>query len=384
MSHATASHLSYQSNLESASLNIVPLYETSEWKEWVCTRDVVDAFTVSCDYWLENGFNYPFLKAQEGEWDRLSRLFLDEKPQGLAFKEFLENNFYPICVMPSSESIVFTGYFEPIYKASPIKTEDFNVPIYKRPQELVLIEDLGTLNPKLSGYRLGGYVEEGTLKPYPSRAEIYKGALEGRGLEIAWLRDHREAYFLSIQGSGVLLWPDHTQTRITYDGTNGRPYQSIGAWLVDQGYIAAQDISMQSIWSWLDQRPEKTLTLFSQNPSYIFFKILGTTSSAPEGALQQPLVPLKSMAVDPLYYPLGIPLWILGKSLDHRPVDACSGLMFAHDTGGAIKGPYRADIFCGTGSEAGERAGWMKLQGSITAFVPKLGFSALHKLKARP
>lgn len=371
MSHATASSLSGLEANEQDHFDFVHLYETEDWKNYVWSKDATEAFMISAQYLLERGLNVGFFKDDASLWREILEAFCDQKPFGEELRRFFELHFVPVKRRESKQQFLYTGYFEPEYQASPKLTEDYSIPIYKRPSDLVLIEDLGVLNPNLRGFRVGGVVLDGTLKPYASRKDIYEGALDGKGLELAYLKDLREAYFLSIQGSGVLIYPDQTRIRVAYAGTNGRPYQSIGAILVERGLIAPHEISMQSIWTWCENHLDEMVDLFSENPSFVFFKLLDQSTTFPQGAISRPLIPLFSLAVDPLFYPLGIPLWTEGISNPLRSKDQHQGLMFSHDTGGAIKGAYRGDIFCGTGKNAGERAGGMQLEGSLTLFCPK-------------
>lgn len=371
MSHDTAGLLSDSNHWSQIRYEFAPLYDQAGWKNHVFDQGVYDAWMTSCKYLKERGLEGSFFKENFLGWNRVITLFLEQQPREENLKNYFETNFEPITSVARTNPFLFTGYFEPEYEASLTPSAEFTVPIYGRPSDLILIEDLGVLNPLLSGNRVGGIVQEGTLRPYFSRKDIMEGALKGRGLELAWLRDEREAYFLSIQGSGVLTLNEGRRVRVAYHGTNGHPYRSIGAYLVEQNVIKAQDISMQSIWAWLEANPQETKALFSRNPSYIFFKFLNETSTSPEGALRKPLEALRSLAVDPRYYPLGIPLWITGSSRREQSPDVLQGLMFAQDTGGAIKGALRGDIFCGTGKSAGERAGGMQMEGSVTLLKPK-------------
>lgn len=371
MSHDTAGQLSDTNCWSQIPYEFESLYDQEGWKNHVFDQAAYDAWMTSCLYLKERGLQGSFFKEHQLEWDRVITLFLEQQPKEEKLKHYFETNFEPKISTDRTNPFLFTGYFEPDYEASLMPSTEFTVPIYGRPSDLILIEDLGILNPLLAGNRVGGIVKDGSLRPYFSRKDIMEGALKGRGLEFAWLRDEREAYFLSIQGSGVLNLKGGKRVRVAYNGTNGHPYRSIGSYLIEQKVIKAQDISMQSIWAWLEANPQETKTLFSYNPSYIFFKLLDEAATSPEGALKKPLQPLRSLAVDPRYYPLGIPLWIKGSSRREQYPDNLHGLMFAQDTGGAIKGALRGDIFCGTGKSAGERAGGMQIEGSLTLLMPK-------------
>lgn len=371
MSHATAEYLSGLDEDHQNHLECVTFYETQDWQNYTCSKDVTEAFVHSAEYLLNGGLKARFFQNDESLWITVLEAFLMHRPQREKLRAFFEDHFIPVRRAERHHPLLLTGYFEPEYEASTHPTETFSVPLYGRPSDLILIEDLGVINPKLAGHRVGGFVEGGTLKPYATRKEIYEGALSSKNLEIAYVKDLREAYFLSIQGSGVLVYPDQSKKRVAYAGVNGRPYQSIGALLVERGLIAPHEISMQSIWAWCEDHPHEMVSLFSENPSFVFFKFLEGTASSPQGAISKPLVPLCSLAVDPRFYPLGMPLWAAGASNPQRSEDQHQSVMFAHDTGGAIKGPYRGDVFCGTGQRAGERAGGMQLEGELTLFLPK-------------
>ncbi|MGN6670064.1 MAG: MltA domain-containing protein, partial [Candidatus Nucleicultricaceae bacterium] len=256
MSHATAEYLSGLDEDHQNQLERVTLFDSSEWQNYAWPEDVTEAFVHSAEYLLNGGLKAHFFQADECLWRKILETFLTHRPQGEKLRTFFEDHFIPVRRTELHHPFLFTGYFEPEYEASTELTETFSVPLYGRPSDLILIEDLGVINPKLAGHRVGGFVEDGTLKPYVTRKEIYEGALSSKNLEIAHVKDLREAYFLSIQGSGVLVYPDQSKKRVAYAGTNGRPYQSIGALLVERGLIAASEISMQSIWAWCEDHPE--------------------------------------------------------------------------------------------------------------------------------
>ncbi len=228
--------------------------------------------------------------------------------------------------------------------------------------------ELGLFRPAWRGERIGGRVEAGQLKPYATRAEIERGALAKRDLELFWVDDPVDAFFLHIQGSGRIRLPDGAVARIGYDGQNGRPYVPIGRILAERGALARDDVSMQTIRAWLAAQPGEAAALMDENPSYVFFREL--TGEGPVGAQGVVLTAGRSLAVDRTFLPLGVPLW-----LDLDDPKEGNGklrrLVVAQDTGGAIRGPVRGDLFWGFGPEAAERAGMMKDRGTYYLLLPR-------------
>ena len=284
-----------------------------------------------------------------------------------AARAFFESHFTPYRAGNNGVTEgLFTGYYVPELKGSRKPSAKFRIPIYRVPDDLVTA-DLGLFKSDLKGQRIAGKVEKGKLKPYDTRAEIDAGALANRGLEILYVDDPIDAFFLHIQGSGRVVMEDGKASLIGYAGSNGRPYVAIGRELVDKGAMSKDDVTMQSIRDWLAAHPGEAEKTMEQNPSYVFFhELSGADALGAEGVA---LTPGRSLAVDHRFLPYGIPLW-----LDSR--DPLSGqplrrLMIAQDTGGAITGPVRGDVFWGYGHEAGERAGKMKEPGSYFLLLPK-------------
>lgn len=305
-----------------------------------------------------------------GSWEPFYKALTDLKsPTSIEIQELFQNYLIPyqVHVGPQSEGL-FTGYYEPQLRGSRIKTEIYNVPIYARPTDLIMIEDLGIFRNECEGIRIAGYNEKGHLKPYPTRAEIENGALEGRGLEIVWVDDFVDAYFMAIQGSGCVLFEDNSKIHLGYAGTNGHAYTSIGKLLVMQEEFTPETISMQSIREWLAKNPAKAKALLQQNKSFVFFQ--NRPEGGPVGAQGLPLTAKRSLAVDRTYIPLGVPLWL---DIEHPNTsqEKLQRLVIAQDTGGAIKGPIRGDFYWGAGSEAGVLAGVMKSKGSYYIFLPR-------------
>jgi membrane-bound lytic murein transglycosylase A len=285
-----------------------------------------------------------------------------------AARRFFEAGFVPFSLANNSEkSGLFTGYYEAELRGSRRREGSFTTPLLRRPADLVMVE-LGLFRPAWRGERIGGRVEGGQLKPYASRAEIERGALAQRDLELFWVDDAADAFFLHIQGSGRVRLPDGTVAQLAYDGQNGRPYVPIGRILAERGALARDEVSMQAIRAWLAAHPAEAAALMNENPSYVFFREL--TGEGPIGAQGVALTAGRSLAVDRAFLPLGVPLWL---DLD----DSAEGngklrrLVIAQDTGGAIRGPVRGDLFWGFGREAADRAGMMKDRGAYYLLLPR-------------
>jgi membrane-bound lytic murein transglycosylase A len=282
-------------------------------------------------------------------------------PEGddAAARRFFETALTPVLVTNHGEKEgLFTGYYEPELAGCRERGPSCSTPIYRRPPELVTVE-LGRFRPSLKGERIAGKVERGILVPYASRAEIDKGALAGRNLELAYAADPVELFFLQVQGSGRLKLPDGSVLRLAYDGQNGHPYVPIGRVLLDRGALE-RPVTMQSIKAWLRGAPEKAPGVLGENPSYVFFREL--RGEGPVGTMGVALTPGRSLAVDRTFLPLGAPVWL--------DTGTIRRLVVTQDTGGAIRGPVRGDLFWGAGPEAEANAGAMQAKGRIWLLVP--------------
>ncbi len=262
---------------------------------------------------------------------------------------------------------LFTGYYEAELSGALRPHGAYRVPIYAPPRDLVSA-DLGRFKPEWKGQRIVGRVAGGRLLPYPSRAEIEQGALRDRGLELLWVDDPVDAFFLHVQGSGRVILEDGRVVRLGFAGRNGHPYVSIGRLLIERGEIAREAMSMQAIRRWIAAHPRQGAELMKRNPSYIFFA--ERPGDGPIGAQGAALTPGRSLAVDRHFVPLGLPVWLdTTDPLDaNRPLRR---LVIAQDTGSAIKGPVRGDLFWGYGEAAAERAGAMKQRGRYYLLLPK-------------
>jgi membrane-bound lytic murein transglycosylase A len=253
-----------------------------------------------------------------------------------------------------------TGYFEPQIAGSRTRLPGYDVPIYRKPPDLVEVDPAAA---QAAGTLRRGRLENGVIVPYYERAEIEDGALAGKGLEIAWAADPIELFFLEVQGSGRLLLPDGSVMRIGYAGQNGRDYVGIGKLMKDRGLLGPGQTSMQGIVAWLRAHPEEGRAIMRENKSYIFFQEL--RGPGPLGALGLPVTGRATVAVDPRFVPLGAPVIL---SLD-RP--EASGIWVAQDTGGAIRGANRFDTFWGAGEDAARIAGGMQGRGRAYLLLPK-------------
>lgn len=318
-----------------ASLSLSPalaqVLEFADLKGWAEDdhREGLRNFITTCDQ----------LKAPE--WGPICAL----APQAMAnpdsARSFFELLFRP--VLRGATPALFTGYYEPELQGSLVPTARFAYPLYRKPPELT----------------------EGQL--YHPRSVIETGILRGRGLELAWLDDPVEVFFLQIQGSGRIRLPNGQVMRVGYAGKNQHPYRSIGQELIRRGSHSIAEVSAQSIKAWVRANPLEGKALLQTNPSFVFFRRIKDLqpNQGPIGAMGRPITPLRTVAIDPAFTPLGTPVWV--EKAGQAPMQR---LMVAQDTGGAIKGVQRADIFYGTGFKAGEMAGVVKDSGRIIQLLP--------------
>lgn len=287
-----------------------------------------------------------------------------------ALRRAVESTFKPLRILNNSDDLgLFTGYYEPSLNGSLRRSAHYRVPLYQKPADLLSV-DLEQFHERYAGKSISGRIGNGTFKPYFERAEIASGALADRRLELVWVDDPVDAFFLHIQGSGRVQLEDGSEMRVGYGGQNGRPYYAIGRELVDRGALALEEVSMQSIRHWLEANPQEAETVMSTNRSYVFFREL--EGEGPLGTMGVALTPGRSMAIDRQHLPLGAPLWLDGaapgpEGEGDRPLQR---LLIAQDTGGAIKGPVRGDVFWGYGAEAELTAGHMKHEGRLWLLLP--------------
>lgn len=287
-----------------------------------------------------------------------------------AAQGFFEQWFRPYQVASETgDDGLFTGYYEPQLRGSRQHGGRFTVPLHRRPPELITA-DLGAFRSDWEGERLVGQVVDGRLVPLPTRGEIQAGALDGRGLELLWVDSAVDAFFLHVQGSGVVALNQGGTVRVGFDGRNGHPYTAIGRELVSRGALSADAVTMQSIRTWLNDNPTQAATVMAANRSYIFFRFVD--GDGPLGAQGVPLTPGRSLAVDRRFLPLGVPVW-LDTTDPLRAGQPLRRLVVAQDTGSAIGGPVRGDLFWGAGDDAAAAAGAMKQRGRYFVLIPRRG-----------
>lgn len=277
-------------------------------------------------------------------------------------------------------SVLMTGYYEPVLPGRRQPQAPYVHPLYGLPDDLVSFDlrelcrtfELGADCDNLPAKRLVAQAADHRLGRYPDRQAIdFAGAIRGKAKPLAYLDDLVEQFFLHIQGSGQVVFPDGGRVRVGYLGSNGRPYRSIGKLLIDQGLMTKDQMSMQNIKRLLRERPDLREAVLAQNPSYVFFREL-PAQGGPPGALGVPITAGRSIAVDRRIFPDGAPGFISGT----RPALGGASVGFsrfivAQDTGGAIRGAGRLDLFFGSGKEAGELAGRMKHNGRLYFFLPR-------------
>ena len=285
-------------------------------------------------------------------------------------RAFFEEHFTPYELRePDNDPIgLVTGYYVPDLRGSRQPSPDYPYPLYRRPDDLLVI-DLSETYPELGSYRLRGRLEERRILPYWDRAAIDGNRVPLAGHELLWVDDPVDLFFLHIQGSGRILFEDGSWSMVNYAEQNGHPYRSISQWLIKQGFMSLDEMSMQNIRAWARNNPAQVDDLLNTNPSYIFFRELPGDAQSPPGALGVPLTAGRSVAVDRRYTPLGAPVFLATTWPNtDRPLHR---LMMAQDTGGAIKGPVRADFFWGMGEDAGIEAGRMKQSLRMWVLLPK-------------
>jgi len=260
---------------------------------------------------------------------------------------------------------LITGYYEPVYSGTLTRTARTPVPVYGVPTDMVSVQ-LDELYPELKGKRLRGRVDGRVLRPYDDAAKISAKGVNAPVL--AWLSNPMDLQFLQIQGSGRIRLDDGRQLRIAYADQNGHPYRPIGRWLVAQGELKKEDVTMDAIRAWADAHPQRVTELLASNPSYVFFTKGPEGDEGPRGSLNVPLTAGYSVAVDRTVVPLGSLLWLSTTRPDGSPVVRP---VAAQDTGGAIAGEVRADLYWGTGDAAGKLAGDMKQKGNLWLLWPK-------------
>jgi membrane-bound lytic murein transglycosylase A len=286
-------------------------------------------------------------------------------------RAFFETNFRPyrISALGVRDGFI-TGYYEPVVDGARFPSDVFNVPLYRRPSDMMMSRLRQHRAPKGKA----AWRKPRPAAPYFDRAQIEDGAIAGRGLEICYLKDPIDAFFAQVQGSVRVRLEDGSVIRLNYDSANGQPYTSVGRFLVDRGIIAKEDISMQRIREWMEAHPEEGKALRRENKSYVFFRETNLQEfDEAIGAQGLSLTAGRSIAVDKNLHTYGTPFFLDAELpiVSERPDTRFRRLMIAQDTGGAIVGPARADIYLGTGDEAARPAGRFKQFGRFVMLIPK-------------
>lgn len=286
-------------------------------------------------------------------------------------RAFFERNFTPWqATAGGTEKGLFTGYFEASLTGSRTPHGPYRTPLYKRPADLVTV-DLGEFRDTLKGQRIAGRVVSGALKPYEDREKIVAGKWPNADADniLVWVDDPVDAFFVEIQGSGRVALAEGGEMRIGYAAQNGYPYYAVGRELVKRGLKDKSEVSMASIRAWMEENPDMAQDLMNLNRSYVFFREM-PPASGPEGAQGVPLTPGRSLAVDRAKIPYGVPVWI-DTSAPAPGAPPLHRLTVAQDTGGAIRGAVRGDMFWGHGERAESLAGPMKAEGRAWMLLPK-------------
>ncbi len=285
-------------------------------------------------------------------------------------QQFFEQNFRAIKICNGEgRAGRLTAFYEPEVEARLNPSGKFQTPVLRRPPDLIALNDDNRPVQMDRTWRFGRQKSDGTIGPYFDRAQINAGALDADRLALAFLADPIEAFFIHIQGAARLRLEDGSLLRITYDGKSGHPFTAIGRLLADRGEISAQDVSMQSIKAWLRAHPDKAMPLMEENRSYIFFRQSPPCDDqlGPVAAAKVPLTAGRSLAVDRLLHTFGTPVFVNADNVDGAPF---ARLMIAQETGTAIVGPVRGDLFCGSGDAAGQLAGAVNSACDFTILIP--------------
>jgi len=360
---------------EETSFNLVPekFEHVPGWKTDVHS-DVLPALIRSCEKFEKLPKNKAVGVLEEmgriEDWLPICQSARIIRPGNAAETQyFFESRFQAYSVGSRwLNSGLFTGYYEAELNGAFGPDKRYRFPIHSRPKDLVSA-DLGDFDLQYSGVKLAGRLVKGAYVPYYNRAEIEDGALDGRQLEILWADNPIDTFLLHIQGSGRVNLPDGTSIRLRYAGRNGHKYTAIGRELVAAGQMRLDDVTMPTIRAWMEENPVGGLALRRKNKSYIFFRVGENTE--PVGAQGVTLTPGRSLAVDNRFIPYGIPLWLSTTDPGTKPKKLLRRLVVAQDTGSAIKGPIRGDLFWGHGPAAALKAGLMKERGTYFLLLPK-------------
>lgn len=308
------------------------------------------------------------------------------KPTKASARAFFETHFTPHRVVHDGPAGLLTGYYEPVVKGAREHSAQFTTPLLRRPADLINLVAESERGAKAHQLTHARKAARG-WKPYPTRQQIEEGALAGQGLELIYLKDPIDVFFMQIQGSGRIALPDGSHVRVTYDGKNGHPYTSIGRYLIDKGWFPADRMSLAALKAWLRANPDKMREVLWQNRSYVFFRELaGAQAESAMGVLEIPLTSGRSLAVDTRFHAIGTPVYVAAPDITHLTSDKrpFERLMIAQDVGSAIRGPERGDIYCGSGDKAARCAGITKHAGTFYVLLPRTELRAPSIQAERP
>ena len=362
------------------SLDIERFDELEGWTDSDPMKGL-EAFRRSCIAILDKAADAPLggvgYAGRVIDWEEACRAAMATQPSTPdGAKRFFEANFVPYKLAQENSDGLFTGYYEPELRGSRTRHGPFQTPLYAIPVDLVR-RDMGVYRDTYVGRMINAMMAMGMMMrfvPYPARAEIERDGIPAA--PIVYVDNPVDAFFLQIQGSGRVILDDGTVVRAAYAGQNGQPYTAIGAILIQRGWMTREELSAQSIRDWLVTHPEEAREVMNTNASYVFFaeKPIGDPNLGAVGAQGVPLTPEASLAVDRSVHALGVPIWLestaptADSDIQERPFDA---LVVAQDTGGAIKGVIRGDVYWGYGNEAGIVAGKMKYPGRMNLLLPR-------------
>ena len=354
---------------EKEDLSKIPDYGLLKKSDWSAIESSFESDNVLLTWtaWLRS---CSVLK-QKDTWKKVCDLADDIKePSDENIKNYFKKyfNLYSATNMDGSDTGTITGYYQPILKGSKVKTSHYKVPLYTTPKDLITV-DLSDVYPELKSKRLRGKLAGNKLIPYLSRAEIDGQGSPLAGNEIVWVEDPVEAFFLEIQGSGIIQFDNGEAMQIGYADQNGYPFKAIGSTLVQKKEITMAEASMEGIKNWARKNITKLREFLNMNASYVFFRKLPNDLPGPIGALGVSIEAERSVAIDPKFIPLGAPIFL--STTQPNTSEPLERLMVAQDTGGAIRGGVRADFYWGSGDEAGRKAGSMKQQGKIWTLLPR-------------
>ncbi|PJD93754.1 MAG: hypothetical protein CK424_01600 [Legionella sp.] len=375
-----------QSKAQNMTLKAIDFAELPHWNSSSLIHSL-KTFQISCRCFLKQNPERPvgnqWFALQAKDWFPACKAALSIDPKNAQqAQHFFENWFQPAEFYQNNTLTgLFTGYYVPEIEASLHKTTEYNVPIYGTPTNLVKI-DLNTFDPTLPTRQLWGRLEHNRMVPFYSREEIDQGAIQHVAPIIAYIRSPIDRLFIEVQGSALLSLQDGTKLNLGYSGKNGLPYTAIGRVLMDRGILNYDTLSKQNIEAYLNAHPEETNDILHKNRSFVFFKPLAENGAF--GSQGVPLTPGYSLAVDLNWVPIGMPIWLNTTFPDPQQTThhSLNRLMIAQDTGGAIKGTVRGDVFWGNGEDAAAIAGKMKNTGRYWLLIPKAAFKQIALAKS--